>query len=176
MTTLLTDGALCLMALRRPTVPLIAKDSISVHTRSLVCTFLSHTWIEQILLNIRHFKMERAGRMYDCFKWRIGDDGVVERYRSQSRPNISIELHMYFLAPVKLHTIQLRDIFHNHEIKLLLRKPRVRISDLLRLLQRAHSGHNRVAALEERVEDMCGDEATAACVSISQLWMNRWIY
>ena len=69
------------------------------------------------------------------------------------------------LQPVDLHRFVkgalLRNILDDAEIQLGLGRVRVRISDLLRLRLRAHGGHDGVAAFEEDIEDVGGDEATA---------------
>lgn len=69
------------------------------------------------------------------------------------------------LQPVNLYRFVkgalLRNILDDAEIQLGLWRVRVCISDLLRLLLGAHGGDDGVAALEEDVEDVGGDEATA---------------
>ena len=119
--------------------------------------------IKQILLNIRGIEMERTRSVHDCFKRGVGNNSLVERYtRSSStstNPLLSFRAENSW-SP--LHTIQLRNILHNHKIKSVFRRARVRVSDLLSLGLGAHGGYDRVAAFEERVEDMCGDEAASA--------------
>lgn len=144
MTTLLTDGALRLIAVKRPTVPLTAGSSksfwmsVALKWNGLaVCTTASNGGLETT-----------ASSNATCS-------------RQHPSPPLALNIHASFIL-VLVRTTRLRNILHNHKIQLLLGQPRVRFSNLLCFGLGANGRHDRVAAFEERVEDVCGDEAASA--------------
>jgi hypothetical protein len=77
------------------------------------------------------------------------------------------------LQPVDLNRFVkgalLRDILDDAEIQFRHRRIRVRFLDLVGLLLRAHRRHDAVAALEQELEDVGGDEAAATCSFVGML-------
>jgi hypothetical protein len=88
-TTRLTDGALFLTALRRPTVPLIAEEQSN---KQLIFPggfwgteeYGTRTWIEDILLDVLNTEMEWAGCVDHSLERWIRNDGLVKGYSTVS--------------------------------------------------------------------------------------------
>lgn len=98
MTTRLTVGALFLIDLRIPVVPIIAMSNLSDMVLNLENPAQRRdTWVEQFFLHVFSIEVIRAGRMNNGRKRRVRNDSFVEcwipvRTYVNTESNVSVRL------------------------------------------------------------------------------------